>query len=66
MSVAKLQQPPARTRLLTYKGRTIVDIRWHEGDIVLDFDGPNQKSLIVSTNDLFDEDGMLLDYEGTA
>lgn len=66
MGVATLKQPPQRTRLLTYKGRTIVDIRWSEGDIVLDFDGPGLKSLIIRTDDLYDEDGMLLDYAGTA
>lgn len=64
--VTKLEQPHQRTRLMTYKGRIITNIRWHQGDIVLDFDGPNLKSLVVSTDDLYDEDGMRLDYEGTA
>ena len=64
--ITKLTPPKTRTRIITYLGRKVVAIRWDRGCIVLDFDGPNDKSLILKTDDVFDEDGMRLDYEGTA
>lgn len=65
-NVKPLQQPEQRTRALTFIGRTVTGIRWHQGDIVFDFDGPNDKSLVFDTKRTFDENGMRLDYEGTA
>lgn len=64
--VSKLKQPRRATKVLTFVGRTVTGVRWHQGSIVLDFDGPNLKSLVLATDSTYDEEGNLLDYEGTA
>ena len=54
-----------RRRLTSIIGQTVIGVRWHQGSIVVDFDG-DQRSIIVNTDSLFDEDGMYFDYDGTA